>query len=98
MVLIGGTTVTIKVAHLHLCHSRTLFARVYSREKQETVFDAHDKGFAFFKSACTRGIHEKMKTAVDTIFVGRKQAYNRWSVQMCSHYLVYPVACTPSSG
>ena len=77
VVLIGGTTVTIKVAHLRLCHSRMLFARAYPRETQEMVFDAHDKGFAFFKGACTRGIYDNMKTAVDTIFVGRERAYNR---------------------
>ena len=62
------------------------------------VFDAHDRGFAFFKGACTRGIYDNMKTAVDAIFVGRERAFNRRFLQMCSHYLVDPVACTPSSG
>lgn len=38
------------------------------------------------------------KTAVDAIFVGRERAYNRRFQQMCSHYLVEPVACTPASG
>ena len=39
-----------------------------------------------------------MKTAVETIFVGKERAYNRRFVQMCGHYLVEPVACTPASG
>jgi hypothetical protein len=39
-----------------------------------------------------------MKTAVDTVFVGKDRAYNRRFVQMCAHYLVEPVACTPASG
>ena len=98
VVLIGGTTVTVKVAHLRLCHSRMLFVRAYPRETQEMVFDAHDRAFAFFKGACTRGIYDNMKTAVDAIFVGRERAYNRRFLQMCSHYLVEPVACTPASG
>ncbi len=38
------------------------------------------------------------KTAVDTIFVGKDRAYNRRFQQMCGHYLVDPVACTPASG
>ena len=38
----------MKVAHVRLCHSRTVFVRAYPRETQETVFDAHDKAFAFF--------------------------------------------------
>ena len=98
IVLINGTTVTVKVAHVRLCHSRMLFVRAYPRETQEMVFDAHDRAFAFFKGACTRGIYDNMKTAVDTIFVGRERAYNRRFQQMCSHYLIDPVACTPASG
>jgi transposase len=47
VVLINGTTVAVKVAHLRLCHSRMLFVRAYPRESQEMVFDAHDKAFAF---------------------------------------------------
>ena len=39
-----------------------------------------------------------MKTAVETIFVGKGRLYNRRFLQMCSHYLVDPVACTPASG
>lgn len=92
IVLIGGTTVTVKVAHVRLCHSRMLFVRAYPRESQEMVFDAHDRAFAFFRGTCQRGIYDNMKTAVETIFVGRERAYNRRFLQMCSHYLVDPVA------
>jgi len=98
VVLISGATVTVKVAHVRLCHSRMLFVRAYPRETQEMVFDAHDRAFAFFKGACTRGIYDNMKTAVETIFAGRERAYNRRFLQMCSHYLVEPVACNPASG
>jgi transposase len=58
IVLINGTTVTVKVAHVRLCHSRMLFVRAYPRETQEMVFDAHDRAFAFFRGACTRGIYD----------------------------------------
>ena len=98
IVVLNGVTVTVKVAHVRLCHSRMLFVRAYPRESQEMVFDAHDRAFAFFKGACTRGIYDNMKTAVETIFVGKERAYNRRFQQMCSHFLVEPVACTPASG
>ena len=62
------------------------------------VFDAHNRAFAFFKGACRRGIYDNMKTAVETIFVGKDRLYNRRFLQMCSHYLVDPVACTPAWG
>ena len=98
VVLIAGVTVTVKVAQVRLCHSRMLFVRAYPRESQEMVFDAHDRAFAFFKGACTRGIYDNMKTAVDAILVGKARDYNRRFQQMCGHYLVEPVACTPASG
>ena len=34
VVLINGVTVTDKVAHIRLCHSRMLFVRAYPRETQ----------------------------------------------------------------
>jgi transposase len=40
VVLLNGVTVTVKVAHVRLCHSRMLFVRAYPRESQEMVFDA----------------------------------------------------------
>src|SRR6202795_2447537 len=98
VVLLNGVTVMVKAAHVRLCHSRMLFVRCYPRETQEMVFDAHDRAFALFKGTCGRGIYDNMKTAVETIFVGKGRLYNRRFMQMCSHYLVDPVACTPASG
>jgi transposase len=98
IVLIGGVTTTVKVAHVRLCHSRMPFVRAYPRESQEMVFDAHSRAFAFFKGACTRGIYDNMKTAVETVFVGKDRQYNRRFLRMCGHYLVEPVACTPAAG
>jgi len=98
IVVLNGATVTVKVAHMRLCHSRMLFVRAYPRETQEMVFDAHDQAFAFFKGTCERGIYDNMKTVVETIFAGKDRQYNRRFLQMCGHYLVEPVACTPASG
>src|SRR3981189_2096971 len=98
VVLLSGVTVIVKAAHVRLCHSRMLFVRAYPRETQEMVFDAHDRAFALFKGTCRRGIYDNMKTAVETIFVGKGRLYNRRFLQMRSHYLVDPVACTPASG
>ncbi len=98
IVVLRGVTTPIKVAQVRLCHSRMLFVRAYPRETQEMVFDAHDKAFAFFRGTCRRGIYDNMRTAVDAVFVGRERAFNRRFLQMCSHYLVEPTACTPASG
>ncbi len=98
IVVMNGVTVTVKVAHVRLCHSRMLFVRAYPRETQEMVFDAHDRAFGFFRGTCTRGIYDNMKTAVETIFLGTDRKFNRRFAQMCGHYLVDPTACTPASG
>jgi transposase len=98
IVILDGVTTEVKVAHTRLCHSRMPFVRAYLREAQEMVFDAHDKAFAFFRGACTRGIYDNMKTAVDAIYVGKERQFNRRFLQMMSHYLVEPTACTPGAG
>jgi len=98
IVVLGGVTTTVKVAHVRLCYSRMPFVRAYPRETQEMVFDAHDRAFAFFKGACRRGIYDNMKTAVEAIFVGKDRLYNRRFLQLCSHFLVEQVACTPAAG
>src|SRR6266513_71151 len=54
VILMSGVTVIVKAAHVRLCHSRMMFVRVYPRETQEMVFDAHDRAFALFKGACGR--------------------------------------------
>jgi transposase len=97
-VVLDGVTMPVKVAHVRLCHSRAFYLRAYPRESQEMVFDAHVRAFAFFGGACRRGIYDNMSTAVDAVFQGKERAFNRRFLQLCSHYLVEPVACTPASG
>src|SRR5450756_137935 len=104
-ITLQGLPLVIKAAHMKLSHSRMPFVRAYFRETQELVFDAHDKAFRFYGGACRRGIYDNssralrvdMKTAVEAIFVGKARQYNRRFLQMCSHHLVEPVACTPAS-
>src|SRR3974377_2409507 len=68
------------------------------RESQEMVFDAHEKAFQFFKGGCQRGIYDNMRTAVDALFVGKERQFNRRFLQLMSHHLVDPTACTPGAG
>src|SRR5215472_13772409 len=50
IVVLGGVTTKVKVAHVRLCHSRMPFVRAYPRESQEMVFDAQARAFAFFNA------------------------------------------------
>ena len=98
IIVLDGVTVTVKVAQVRLCHSRMLFVRTYMRESQEMVFDAHEKAFTFFKGTPRRGIYDNMKTAVETVFLGKDRKFNRRFEQLMSHHLVEPTACTPAAG
>ena len=99
-ITLQGLPLMIKAAHMRRsCRTAACqFVRAYFRETQELVFDAHDKAFQFYGGVCRRGIYDNMKTAVEAIFVGKARQYNRRFLQMCSHHLIEPVACTPASG
>ncbi len=98
MVELGDRPMPVKVAHLRLCHSRVFLAVAYLREAQEMVFDAHWRAFSLWGGSCQRGIYDNLKTAVELIFTGKARQYNRKFLQMASHYLIEPVACTPGAG
>jgi transposase/DNA-directed RNA polymerase subunit K/omega len=98
VVVLGGVTTVAKVAHVRLCHSRMFLSQAYPRETQEMVFDAHERAFRLFGGAGRRGIYDNLSTAVDAVFLGKDRRFNRRFLQMCSHHLVEPVACTPAAG
>ncbi len=50
VVLIAGTTVTVKVAHVRLCHSRMFFVRAYPRETRRWCSTPRD-----CQEVCARG-------------------------------------------
>jgi transposase len=60
-ITLSGLPLTVKAAHMKLSHSRMPFVRVYFRETQELVFDAHDKAFRFYGGVCRRGIYDNMR-------------------------------------
>lgn len=97
-VVIGGVVQRVKVAHFRLCYSRKFFVVAYPRESMEMLIDAHNRAFRFFGGACSRGIYDNMTTAVKKVLRGKEREFNKRFLQLCSHYLVEPVACTPASG
>jgi transposase len=97
-IILDGMPLKVQVAHVRLCHSRMPYIRVYPRQTQEMVFDAHERAFRFWGGTCARGIYDNMKTAVDAVYVGKERKFNRRFELMCSHYLIEPTACTPRAG
>ena len=95
---IDGKPMRVRAAHVRRQASRAVCVRVYPRETQETLFDAHARAFAFFGGVPTRGIYDNMKPAVDTVFTGKERAFNRRFLIMTDRYMVELTACMPASG
>lgn len=98
VVELGGIVVKVKVAHFRLCYSRMQFCVAYYRESLEMVLDAHIKAMGFFGGVCRKGIYDNLKTVVTKIMMGKDRTFNRRFLNLASHYLFEPVACTPAAG
>jgi transposase len=98
LVQMNGMPVKAKAAHLRLCHSRMFLVIAYPRETQEMVFDAHMRAFEFFGGVCRKGIYDNLKAVVNKVLSGKERNFNNRFVQLCSHYLFEPIACTPAAG
>jgi transposase len=97
-VCLNDVIVRVKAARIKLCYSRHSLVVVYPNEQLEMVMSAHEEAFKFFGGCCKHGIYDNMKTAVKKILVGKERVFNEKFIQMASHYLFKPVACTPASG
>jgi transposase len=95
---IGGVVRKVEVAQVRLCYSRMRFCMAFFREELPMVMEAHIKAHDFFGGLCERGIYDNPKTIVQSIGRGKEREYNRRFLQLSSHYLFEPCACTPSSG
>jgi len=97
-IALAGKLTRIKVAHIRLSHSRFFLTVAYPNEQLEMVLEAHDEAFLFFGGVCRKGIYDNMKTAVQKVLVGKDRIFNRRFLELASHYLFEPIACTPAAG
>lgn len=59
--------------------------------------DAHAQAFASFGCVPTRGIYDNMKTAVTSVFIGKKRIFSWRFLVMANPYMVEPMACSPAA-
>ena len=95
---IGGVERKIQVAHVRLCYSRMRFCMAFERQELAMVMEAHIRAHEFFGGLCERGIYDNPKTIVQEIGTGKEREYNKRFLQLSSHYLFEPCACTPAAG
>ena len=97
-VVIGGIQQTIKLAHFRLSYSRMLFVMAFQRESLEMLLEAHNRAFEFFGGCGRQGVYDNLSTAVNKVLKGKEREFNTRFAQMCDHFLMEPVACTPAAG
>lgn len=95
---VGGVVRNVEVAQVRLCHSRMPFCVAFARQEMAMLMEAHIRAHDFFGGLCERGIYDNPKTVVQHIGKGKERDYNARFLQMASHYLFEPTACTPSAG
>ena len=95
---LGGHPRRVWVAQVRLCYSRLRFCMAFQRQELAMVMEAHIRAHEFFGGLCERGIYDNPKTIVQEIGKGKEREYNRRFLEMSSHYLFEPCACTPSAG
>lgn len=98
LVDLGGEPIRVRVAHFRLSYSRMPFCVAYTRESLEMVLDAHVRAFEFFGGSCRKGIYDNLKTVVTKVLSGKNRTFNPRFLNLASHYLFDPVACTPAAG
>jgi transposase len=95
---IGGVMKRVHVAQLRLCYSRMRFCMAFFGEELSMVMEAHTCAHDFFEGLCGRGIYDNPKTVVTKIERGKEREYNTRFLELASHYLFDPCACTPRAG
>ena len=95
---IGGVVQDVEVAQIRLCHSRMRFCMAFVRQEMAMLMEAHARAHDFFGGLCERGIYDNLKAVVQNIGKGKVRDYNNRFLQMASHYLFEPCACTPRAG
>ena len=98
IVEIEGVERKVQVAHVRLCYSRMRFCVAFERQELAMVMEAHIRAHNFFGGLCERGIYDNPKTIVQEIGTGKERKYNTRFLQLASHYLFEPCACTPAAG
>ena len=98
IVEIGGVVRKVQVAQMRLCYSRMRFCMAFERQELSMVMEAHIRAHEFFGGLCERGIYDNPKTIVQEIGPGKERQYNKRFLQLASHYLFEPCACTPAAG
>jgi len=97
-ICLAGSITRVKAARIKLCHSRHSLVVVYPNEQLEMVMAAHSEAFKFFGGIPKQGIYDNMRTAVSKILLGKNRVWNERFLEMASHYLFEPTACSPASG
>lgn len=96
--VIAGKTRRLKLFCIRSKYSGKCFVRAYPVERQQALFDAHIRAFAFFCGVFCRLIYDNMTSAVQKVFQGKKRVEQDSFARFRSYYTFAAVFCNPGQG
>lgn len=96
--VIAGETRRLKLFCLRSKYSGKCFVRLYPVERQQALFDAHIRAFAFFGGVFRRLIYDNLTTAVRKILKGKKRIEQESFKKFRAYYTFETSFCTPGEG
>lgn len=96
--VIGGQSRRLKLFCLRSKYSGKCFVRAYPVERQQALFDAHMRAFAFFGGVFRRLIYDNLTTAVQKILRGKKRLEQDTFQKFRAYYTFDASFCTPGEG
>ena len=74
------------------------YVRAYPWERQEMVFDAHMRAFAYYEGVFEEIVYDNLSTAVKKIVRGKKRIEQERFTSFRSHYTFKARFCSPARG
>lgn len=96
--VIAGETKRLKLFCLRSQYSGKCFVRVYPVERQQALFDAHIRAFAFFGGVFRTLVYDNFTTAVQKILKGKKRIEQDNFLKFRAYYTFNSRFCTPGEG
>lgn len=96
--VIGSETRQLKLFCIRSKYSGKCFVRAYPVERQQTLFDAHIRAFAFFNGVFCYLIYDNMTSAVQKVLKGKKRVEQDSFARFRAYYTFEAVFCNTGQG
>lgn len=97
MVIMDGIRTKVHLFCMRLCHSIAPFVIAFPTEREESFFEAHQKGFEFFGGVSRQLIYDNLRTAVKEGWGKTAREQNKFAA-FRAHHVYEAIFCNPAEG